>query len=150
LQFVFFYPLFIMSQNIEYRTSVVLAPTLAAGNEFTTPSLNLTFDPDEVIVREVMYNTLAGGERIPLLVTCDFLIDSNAVLCTVFEGTHVCPNNVFQLRRSVQGHRTFKVLTAGVSPPTVGTGAGVLVLILEFVKYRPAQTMEGLSKIYIK
>src|SRR5689334_15404302 len=99
--------------QIEARRNVTIKQNLASGNAFTAVINNVSFIPDEVIVKQITYHhQIIDPDDDAYAVWTDIVGD---YIGSFFDGSSCSPNITYPLQKSVQGIYNFKVhTTAGV------------------------------------
>ncbi len=117
--------------QVESRRNITVGANLTGNNTFNINIFNVSFIPDEVIVRQITYqNDPAAPVAESFAIWTDLVGD---YIGSFFDGSTCSPNITYDLKRSVQGYYNFKVhTTAGVVPALTGK----LFLHLEFVRYK--------------
>jgi hypothetical protein len=115
--------------QIEARRNVSITQDFAQAVNFTAVINNVSFIPDEVIVRKITYHH-DGTEASAFRLYTDLVGD---YIGSFYDGSSSAPNITFPLGRSVQGTYSFKPQTVAGATPAI---AGAFFIHLEFVRYR--------------
>lgn len=119
-------------QKVEVRQNVLIKRDLAGGRSWRE-SINVSFKPDDVIVRTVAYHNDTGEEGTEAglaYVATDLLSDN--VIGIIKDGAVYCPSQVFTVNKEIRGQYLFEVREVNDS---LDVAQGVLMISLEFVKY---------------
>ena len=125
----------IETRQIDYKKplikTVVINVNLITANQFTYDITNVTFNPDEFIVKGVVFkNTASTGNT--FVITSD-LTDWNPLAYFSISSLNLINCNVrYTLDKLVNGTYTFNLSGVGAVTPYV---SGSLVIHLEFIKY---------------
>jgi hypothetical protein len=114
---------------IEVRKNVTISVDLNNQSSFTHTVNSVQFIPDEVIIKNIMYNPNAtDGNTYKIYV--DIISD---VICIMVSDEIVRPEMHFPLKKSINQLWTFLIQDYDNS---AGSVSGQIFLQLEFVKYK--------------
>lgn len=123
--------------EVKNRRTVLIRHNLTTSVEWDE-NIIINFDPDEVIVRSVLYYTEQDEKAISPSYIYTSLVNESDALC-VFAHEHKTsapynnPQSVFQLNSPVRGQFNFRALDITGAPTTAN---GRLMITLEFISYR--------------
>jgi len=125
---------------IERRYNFIIKSTLGASGKFTQ-TINCPFIPDEMIVRVIDYLNNATEPGISFL--SQNITPLNDIISSFSDGLSLSLQAVYTINKPVNGLYTFTITDVNGNLVTANR-AGVMTLLLEFVKYQ----VQKQEKIY--
>lgn len=123
---------------VEARKNVTIFQRINSVSSFTYNLGGVSFTPDEVVVKGLLYNPDVA-ELVITTLYCDFLSES---LGGFYDNLFINPDLHFIVNKPV--NQTWKFTIVDVTGLPQGARVGDLLISLEFVKYRAVK--EG--KVY--
>ncbi len=123
--------------SIINRQVVNVAEDLSSGGLNAKVTINVSFTPDEVILRQFVYAVAAPPGTGVFQIATNLINDQ--ILCVFSDAlTSVTPNTHFLMNKGANGSWNFQVqdMVAGGGPgPVSSTPTGKYQLMLEFIEY---------------
>jgi uncharacterized protein (DUF2164 family) len=121
-----------MNTNIvEKRYNYVVRSTLGATGNFSQ-TINCNFIPDEMIVRGISYYN--NGAEASISYVSQNITPLNDIISAIGDGLVLSLQSAYTLNKPVNGLYIFTIID--VNGNIVITRAGILTIVLEFVKYK--------------
>lgn len=115
--------------EVQARKNVLIKRGLNNGNEWQEP-IHVEFIPDVMIVRSIAYKNDGTDPGLSFIETDLVKDQAIGIIC---DGVISNPNEVFEMKKAVSQNYRFRIV---LSDGTTDNANGVLMVSLEFVKYK--------------